>query len=70
MFPILINLQYWVSELPLSDAIKEGAEAQQALSEKIMGIFLNHPGIENLLLMILIIGIGAGLTEELFLEDY
>jgi membrane protease YdiL (CAAX protease family) len=66
LFPILINLQYWVSELPLSDAIKEGAEAQQALSEKIMGIFLSHPGIENLLLMILIIGIGAGLTEELF----
>jgi membrane protease YdiL (CAAX protease family) len=66
LFPILINIQYWITELPLPEAIKQGAEAQQALSEQIIGIFLNHPGIGNLLLMILIIGIGAGLTEELF----
>ena len=66
LFPVLVNIQYWISELPLPASIKIGAEAQQALSEKIIGIFLNHPGLDNLLLMILIIGIGAGLTEELF----
>jgi membrane protease YdiL (CAAX protease family) len=66
LFPVLINFQYWVMEAPLPDYIRTMADGQKAINEKLIGIFLNQPGITNLFLMILMIGIGAGLTEELF----
>ncbi len=66
LFPVLINFQYWVMEAPLPEYIRTLADGQKAINEKLIGIFLNQPGIDNLFLMILMIGIGAGLTEELF----
>ncbi|MBL7790209.1 MAG: CPBP family intramembrane metalloprotease [Chitinophagales bacterium] len=66
LFPVLINFQYWTIQAPWPESIKIIAENQKALNEKIIGIFLNEPGLGNLLFMIGMIGIGAGLTEELF----
>jgi uncharacterized protein len=66
LFPILINIQYLITILPLPASMKILAESQKAVSEQIFNMFLNHPGVGNLFLMILIIGVGAGLTEELF----
>lgn len=66
LFPVLINIQYFVTQLPMSESLKTIAESQKAQNEKVLELFLNYPGIPNLFLMVLIIGIGAGLTEELF----
>lgn len=66
LFPVLINIQDWVTKIPLSDSLRAIAENQKAATEKILELFLNYPGIENLFLMVLIIGAGAGITEELF----
>jgi len=66
LFPVLINIQYIITQLPLPEAIKHSAEIQKLANEKILSLFLDFPGIPNLVLMVLIIGIGAGLTEELF----
>ena len=66
LFPVLINIQYWFMSAPIPESMKVAADMQKALNEKIIGLFLNEPGLSNLFLMILIIGVGAGLTEELF----
>jgi membrane protease YdiL (CAAX protease family) len=66
LFPVLINFQYWAMSAPLPESFKAMAELQKAMNEKVIGIFLNEPGLANLGLMVVMIGIGAGLTEELF----
>lgn len=70
LFPILINIQYFITQLPFPESIKATAEAQKLMAEKIFGILLDHPGILNLSIMILMVGIGAGLTEELFFRGF
>jgi len=70
LFPVLINFQYWGMALPLSESLRATADLQKAMNEKIIGIFLNEPGLANLSFMILIIGVGAGLTEELFFRGF
>lgn len=66
LFPILVNLQFWVENAPLPEMLRITAESQKAKTEAVLELFLNQPGLSNLALMILIIGVGAGLTEELF----
>ncbi|MFN7239264.1 MAG: lysostaphin resistance A-like protein [Chitinophagales bacterium] len=70
LFPVLINFQYWAMSAPLPESFKTMAELQKAMNEKLIGIFLNEPGLANLGLMVVIIGIGAGLTEELFFRGF
>jgi uncharacterized protein len=70
LFPILINIQYVITLLPLPESMRASAEAQKLLGEKIFGIFLDFPGLPNFMLMILMIGVGAGLTEELFFRGF
>ena len=66
LFPALINLQYWAMLAPIPESFRSMAEMQKAMNEKVLGIFLNEPGLINLGLMVLMIGVGAGVTEELF----
>jgi uncharacterized protein len=70
LFPILINIQYLITLLPLPESMRASAEAQKLMGEKIFGIFLDYPGLPNFMLMILMIGVGAGLTEELFFRGF
>ena len=66
LFPVLINIQYLVMQIPFPESWKAIAEAQRAANESIIAMFLDYPGIPNLVFMIFMIGVGAGLTEELF----
>lgn len=66
LFPILINIQHYTTRLPFPESFKSYAELQKVTNEKIIKLFLDYPGVPNLLMMVGIIGIGAGLTEELF----
>lgn len=70
LFPVLVNFQYWTMQMPWPESIKATADLQRAMNEKIIGIFLNEPGLNNLVLMVGIIGVGAGVTEELFFRGY
>lgn len=70
LFPLLINVQYVCMHIPLPDSIRIMADAQRELNTKMISLFLNYPGISNLILMILMIGVGAGLTEELFFRGF
>jgi uncharacterized protein len=70
LFPILINFQYWVTLAPWPESIRASAELEKVMNEKFLGLFLNEPGLGNLIIMILIIGVGAGLTEELFFRGF
>lgn len=66
LFPIVLNLQYFVTELSLPQTLRAAADLQEAVNQKIINLFLDYPGIANLLFMVLMIGVGAGVTEELF----
>lgn len=70
LFPVIINFQHWTMIAPLPESLKTLAELQQAKLDKILEMFLNEPGLGNLGLMILMVGIGAGLTEELAFRGF
>lgn len=70
LFPILINIQYLVTQLPIPESLKLKAEAQDLMGKKVFDVLLNAPGILNFLGMVLMVGIGAGLSEELFFRGF
>ncbi|MFY7860586.1 MAG: CPBP family intramembrane glutamic endopeptidase [Chitinophagales bacterium] len=66
LFPILISMEYWIEQFPFPASIRIMAESQNALIEQMMKLFLDEPGFLNFIIMYCLVGIGAGLTEELF----
>jgi membrane protease YdiL (CAAX protease family) len=66
LFPILISMEYWIEQFPFPNSIRIIAENQNALIEQMMKLFLDKPGFVNFAIMYCLVGVGAGLTEELF----
>jgi membrane protease YdiL (CAAX protease family) len=66
LFPILISMEYWIEQFPFPDSIRIIAENQNELIEQMMKLFLDKPGFVNFAIMYCLVGVGAGLTEELF----
>lgn len=66
VFPVLLFIQEWVTSLPFPEHIRLMAEEQKKVSELLMEKFLGFSSPLKLVLMISIMGVGAGLTEELF----
>lgn len=66
IFPVLLFIQEWVTSLPLPSDLKAIAEEQKLMSEHIIKSFLDFTSPLRLLLMLAIMGFGAGVTEELF----
>ncbi len=66
LFPVITYFVYLIEQVPLPSGLKEMAEKQNGELEAMMKLFLDSPDLGNFLLMLLIVGFGAGLSEELF----
>lgn len=66
VFPLLVSLAHWVEFLPWPEQIKVIADQEKALIDAAMEFLLNSKDFGNFLIMLFIVGLGAGLTEELF----
>lgn len=59
-------MEYWIEQFPFPASIRTLADNQNALIEQTIKLFLDEPGFINFAIMYCLVGIGAGLTEELF----
>lgn len=66
LFPALITLAEYIEQLDLPYNIKLMAEKQKISMEKGMSFLLDSSSICNFVIMILLVGFGAGFTEELY----
>lgn len=66
LFPFIIWMASAIESLPFPEELKKMADEQNALLEQAMKMLLDSPDPINFIIMLLLVGIGAGLTEELF----
>lgn len=66
LFPFIIWLASSIESLPFPPEIRKLADMQNALLESAMKMLLDSPDPGNFIVMLVLLGLGAGLTEELF----
>lgn len=66
LYPVMINFVDLVKQIPLPENIRLQAEEGDKLLEAAMKLLLDSKSFINFIIMLLIVGVGAGLTEELF----